>query len=527
MPTATNNIPLFNWLNERTAGVLLHISSLPSDTGIGNFGAAAYRFIDFLKSAGLSIWQICPLGPTGYGDSPYQCFSAFAGNPYFIDLEPLVAEGLINETELEVLRVLPKNQVEYGALYENYWPILHQAYTRFKKSGASEFAEYGSIRDFRKAHSGWIEDYALFLALKSKFGGRAWIEWPAEFCDSQKARKQTLSIEILEAIEAHVFYQYLFFGQLRQLRNYAANKGIQIFGDVPLFIALDSADVWANRTLFQLKKDGMPEAVAGVPPDYFSEDGQLWGNPLYDWKVHQKTGFTWWIERIKANIEFYDIVRLDHFRGFESYWSVPAGEKTARKGKWMPSPGAELFRAIQKACPDAKFVAENLGVITDKVNALIEMTGLPGMAVLHFAFGDDSENPYLLHNSKRNAVAYSGTHDNNTTLGWYQQLDETTQDHIRRYLSVSGNYISWDLIRAAIQSTAKMTIVPLQDLMSLGSEARFNTPGTSTGNWRWRYLSEQLDTLENESAVYLKDLLKLYGRFKESSDDSQSAAAEK
>ncbi len=504
--------PLFNWLNERSAGVLLHISSLPSDTGIGNLGKTAYQFIDFMEAAGLRVWQICPLGPTGYGDSPYQCFSAFAGNPYFIDLEALLAEGLIQETELETLYILPKTHVEYGALYENFWPVLRQAYARFKDSGATSFAEYGNLQTFRKKQSAWVKDFALFTALKAKFGGRAWLEWPPGFRDYKHARKQTLSDKVLEDIEAHVFYQYLFFGQLKCLRRYAASKNIQIFGDVPIFVAKDSADVWANRTLFQLNKDGTPKAVAGVPPDYFSEDGQLWGNPLYDWKVHQKKRFAWWIDRIKANMEFYDIVRLDHFRGFESYWSVPAEERTARKGDWMPSPGLKLFQAIKAACPEAKLVAENLGLITDEVETLNEAVGLPGMSVLHFAFGEDAKNPYLLHNCSANTVIYSGTHDNDTTLGWYNQLDTDTQDHVRRYLSVSGNYISWDLTRAAIQSTANMAIVPLQDLMSLGSEARFNLPGTPAGNWKWRYLPEQLNVLQNESAVYLKELLKLYGR---------------
>lgn len=507
-----SKLPLFNWLKNRSAGVLLHISSLPSDTGIGNLGSPAQRFIDFMEAAGLSVWQICPLGPTGYGDSPYQCFSAFAGNPYFIDPKPLVTEGLLKKTDLDALHSLPQKHVEYGALYESFWPVLRQAYDRFKASGADHFSDYGSLKDFRKKHSNWIEDYALFIALKSQFGGWAWLEWPAEFRDCKQARKQTLSEKVLEDLEAHVFYQYLFFGQLRQLRNYAKTKGVQIFGDIPIFVAPDSADVWANPALFQLKKDGSPKAVAGVPPDYFSEDGQLWGNPLYDWKVHKKTEFTWWIDRIKATMEFYDIARLDHFRGFESYWSVPAGETTARKGKWLSSPGLELFQAIQKSCPDAKLVAEDLGMITDPVRDLHKAIGLPGMAVLHFAFGEDAKNPYLLHNCSANTVIYSGTHDNDTTLGWYDQLDADTQDHVRRYLSVSGNYISWDLARAAIQSRAHMAIVPLQDLMSLGPEARFNLPGTATGNWQWRYLPEQLDVLQSESAVYLKELLKLYGR---------------
>ena len=510
--------PLFDWLNKRTAGVLLHVSALPSETGIGNLGAGAFRFIDSLAEAGLSVWQICPLGPTGYGDSPYQCFSAFAGNPYFIDFEPILAAGLLKQTELDILRILPKDRVEYGALYENVWSILRTVHHRFKQSGAIEFSNYGNLQDFRRQHSGWIEDYALFRALKSNFGGRAWPEWPVPFRDSEQAGKQELSSEIREAVDAHVFYQYLFFGQLKVLRRYAAKKGIQIFGDVPIFVAFDSADVWANRTLFQLKKSGLPKVVAGVPPDYFAKDGQLWGNPLYEWKAHENTGFSWWIERIKATMEFYDIARLDHFRGFESYWSVPAGEATARNGKWKSAPGLKLFRAIRQACPNAKLIAEDLGIITDAVKALIRATGLPGMAVLQFAFGEDAKNPYLLHNCSRNTVIYSGTHDNDTTLGWYQQLDADTQDHVRRYLSVSGNYISWDLARAAIQSTANMAIIPLQDLMSFGSDARFNLPGTTTGNWRWRYSPEQLETLENESATYLKELLTLYGRIEVTKD---------
>jgi 4-alpha-glucanotransferase len=304
----------------------------------------------------------------------------------------------------------------------------------------------------------------------------------------------------------------LFYAQLAKLRSYAGSKGVEILGDAPIFVALDSADVWANRSLFQLKKDGKPKAVAGVPPDYFSVDGQLWGNPLYDWQAHQDSNFAWWIERIKANLEFYDIVRLDHFRGFESYWSVPAKDTTARNGKWIECPGLELFQAIRAACPDAKLVAEDLGVITEEVEALRQATGLPGMAVLQFAFGGDAENGYLPHNYSRNCVAYSGTHDNDTTLGWYRGLDAKTQDHIRRYLSVSGDEIAWDLVRSAIKSCANMAIIPMQDLLSLGSEARLNTPGAAVGNWQWRYQPNQLVTLQQNSAAYLKDLLELYDR---------------
>lgn len=508
----TQSAPLYNWLDDRMAGVLLHVSSLPSETGIGNLGAGAYRFLDFLEAAGMEIWQICPLGPTGYGDSPYQCFSAFAGNPYFIDLVPLEAEGLIQGHELENLRALPSDAVDYGALYERFWPILRSAYDRFSASGAGSLLNYGSLKRFRTQQAAWLEDYALFVALKHHFGGQCWLDWPVAFRQVSKARKQALPPEVVETAEAHIFYQYVFYAQLAALRAYAGAKGVEILGDAPIFVALDSADVWANQSLFQLKKSGEPKAVAGVPPDYFSATGQLWGNPLYDWEAHQKTNFDWWIERIRSNLDFYDIVRLDHFRGFESYWSVPAKDTTAQNGKWIPSPGLELFSAIRAACPEAKLIAEDLGVITDEVNALRAATGLPGMAVLQFAFGGDAGNTYLPHNYDRNTVVYSGTHDNDTTLGWYQQLDANTQDHIRRYLGVSGDDISWDLIRAAVKSSAHLAILPLQDLMSLGSEARLNRPGSATDNWQWRYLPHQLDQLERESVEYIQELLALYGR---------------
>ncbi|MGZ0709503.1 4-alpha-glucanotransferase [Coraliomargarita sp. W4R53] len=504
--------PLYNWLNERTAGVLLHVSSLPSTTGIGNFGAGARRYIDFLNASGMSVWQICPLGPTGFGDSPYQCFSAFAGNPYFIDLEPLLAADLITSAEYAQLAALPRDHVDYGAVYQTFWPILRAAYERFKSSKKKQFLDYGLIAKFRQAQGHWLEDFALFLALKESFGSRCWLEWPEEYRDITRAKSQKLSPEVLDTADAHVFYQYLFYAQLAQLRAYAGSQGVEIMGDAPIFVALDSSDVWANPELFQLKKDFSPKAVAGVPPDYFAVDGQLWGNPLYDWSAHEKTQFAWWIQRIKSNLEFYDIVRLDHFRGFESYWSVPAGEKTARKGKWTPCPGLKLFEAIRSACPEAKLVAEDLGVITDEVNELRHATGLPGMAVLQFAFGGEADNAYLPHNYDRNCVAYSGTHDNDTTTGWYQSLDTVTQDHIRRYLNVSGDEIAWDLIRAAIRSSAHLAVVPLQDLLSLGSAARLNTPGAPVGNWQWRYQPDQLNVLQQGSSAYLREQLALFGR---------------
>ncbi len=503
---------LFNWLDERSAGVLLHISSLPSDTGIGNLGSSAHRFIDFLSNAGLKLWQLCPLGPTGYGDSPYQSFSAFAGNPYFIDLIPLSNEGLITESEFKKLSALPYEFVDYGLLHKTFWPILRTAYKRFKKCRKGFLLDYGSINSFTKQQSVWIQEYALFMALKDFFDGKCWLDWPAEFRDAKKAKTIKLPENVCDGVNAHIFYQYLFYAQLNKLRNYARSQNVNIMGDVPIFVAMDSADVWANTDLFLLNDNGTAQFIAGVPPDYFSLDGQLWGNPLYKWPMHKSTKFRWWIQRIQSNYTFYDILRLDHFRGFSSYWSVPASSKTARLGEWVPSPGLDLFESIHCDLPNAKLIAEDLGVVTDEVNLLRDVTGLPGMKVLQFAFGTDADNSYLPHNHQPNYVTYTGTHDNDTTLGWYLSLDEFMKDRIRTYLGVSGKEISWDFIRACIKSSANMAIFPLQDLLCLGSESRLNTPGTHQGNWQWRYLTCQLEELERKSANYLREQLIIFGR---------------
>lgn len=499
--------PLFNWLNERMAGVFLHVSSLPSATGIGNLGPDAYRFVDFLNSCGMRIWQICPLGPTGYGDSPYQCFSAFAGNPYFIDLESLLETGLLAEADLAPLRELPADQVDYGSLYSRYWPVLETAFQNFAETGADELLDYGSIAAFRKKESYWLEDYALYTALKIENQGACWLDWPEKSRDFAKAKKRKKSKALTAAMDAQIFYQYVFYAQLKQLRAYAGESGVDIMGDLPIFVALDSADVWSHPELFQLDDGLRPAYVAGVPPDYFSDDGQFWGNPLYDWEQHEATDFAWWMERIRSNLSFYDIVRIDHFRGFESYWSIPADAATARKGEWIKSPGLALFRAIQQACPDARIVAEDLGVITPEVATLRKKTGLPGMAVLQFAFGGDEDNAYLPHNVTPNTVIYTGTHDNDTTIGWYASEKEKVRDHLRRYLSVSGDDIAYDLIRCALKSPANLAIAPLQDFMRLDASARLNKPGTATGNWQWRYLPDQLDTLENEQAPHICGML--------------------
>lgn len=504
--------PHYDWLSERASGVLLHPTSLPAPTGIGNFGKSAYLFADLLNATGFSVWQMCPLGATGFGDSPYQCFSAFAGNPYLVDFEPLVEAGLLQQEDLAALRTLSDAHCDYGALFSSFWPVLKKASDAFMEQGLDELGDYGSYPSFCSTEANWLTDYSRFMALKNHFNGQCWLEWPEAYADASKLKVKNLPKGLESDIHLHAFAQYLFFAQYNKFRNYTAAKGIQIMGDLPIFVSLDSADVWANRKLFQLDSKGEPISVAGVPPDYFSEDGQLWGNPLYAWEAHEKDGFRWWLDRMDANLKLYDYIRLDHFRGFESYWSVPGKAKTAREGTWKPSPGAALFKAIAKAYPEARIIAEDLGVITDAVKELMATTGLPGMAVLHFAFGGEADNAYLPHNLDKNTVLYTGTHDNDTSLGWYEQADSKTQDQVRRYYGISGENIGWDLIRSALRSSANLAIIPIQDLLSLGSEARLNTPGKAEGNWQWRVSPEALQQFKRESGAYIKELNVLYGR---------------
>jgi len=509
-----NTAPLFNWLDHRAAGVLLHPTSLPGPHGIGTLGAQAGHFLDFLVQAGFGYWQVCPLGATGYGNSPYQSFSAFAGNPYLIDLEALVSAGLVQRAELATLDALPQDRVDFGAIWKHKWPALFAAAERYLKKPVA--LPYGDFQEFCAAQTGWLSDYAFFLALKDHFDGRPWWEWPTELRNFEKASKSPLRRTLSARIFAHQFLQYLFFGQWRQIRARAAELGIRIVGDVPIFVALDSADVWSNPGLFLLDPSTRrPTFVAGVPPDYFSADGQLWGNPLYDWPEHQRTGYFWWLRRLAATFDLCDVVRIDHFRGFESYWAVPAGAPNARKGAWELGPGLDFFRAVQTAFPNAKIIAEDLGVLTPEVLALREATGLPGMAITQFAFGGDAKNLYLPHNHVRNCVLYPGTHDNDTTRGWYASTDEKTRDHLRRYFRISGSEIAWDFIRAAYASPCQLAVVPLQDLLNLDSTARFNLPGKPDGNWEWRYRAEQLEALARNSAAYLRELGELYGRLPE------------
>jgi len=505
--------PLFNWLDTRGTGVLLHPTSFPGNQGVGTLDENAVRFLDFLQAAGISYWQVCPLGPTGYGDSPYQCFSAFAGNPYLIDLQDLVRRKLLTAAEVAPLARLDRQRVDYGALYELKWPLLEKACARFIQSGAAGIEERESFAAFNQRQAGWLEDYAYFQALKTQYGGRSWTEWPAESRNYKKAIKSPLRATLAPARLAHQFYQYVFFSQWRRFRMEAAKRGIAVIGDIPIFVAADSADVWSHPELFDLDgSSGQPVHVAGVPPDYFSADGQLWGNPLYNWDAHAADNYAWWHARLQGCFELCDVLRIDHFRGFDRYWRIPFLAKTARTGEWVAGPGLPFFASVQAAFPHAQIIAEDLGALTPSVIELRDATGLPGMAILQFAFGGKADNLYLPHNLTANSVIYPGTHDNDTTLGWYAAEAEKTRDHVRRYLRVTGKEVGWDFIRASYESVSRLAVLTLPDIMSLGSEGRFNTPGQPAGNWQWRYRPEQLEALFSGTAPYLKELGELTGR---------------
>ncbi|MGF1451499.1 MAG: 4-alpha-glucanotransferase [Opitutales bacterium] len=510
-PAASKKTPE-PWLTQRASGVLLHPTSLPSPTGVGNFGTGARRFVDFLAASGFRYWQMCPLSPTGFGDSPYQCFSAFAGNAYLIDLEALVPAGLLSHEELAPLHALPDDFADYEQLHEPFWEILDRATERFLDN-PRDLEGCGTFADFKHAHAAWLDAYAAYIACKAYQKGAPWYEWPLDVRSYAKFKDSKLAKQLAREMEAMRFVQYVFAGQWQQLRAYASQRGIGIIGDAPIFVALDSADVWEHPELFQLDaKTLKPTYVAGVPPDYFSETGQMWGNPLYAWEAHEKDSYAWWIRRLKANFETFDIVRIDHFIGFQNYWRIPADADDARSGKWVPGPGKKFFDAVANALPGAQLIAEDLGILTDEVKQLRDDCGFPGMAVLHFAFGGDADNPYLPHNHKQNQVVYPGTHDNDTTLGWYGAEADHVTDHFRRYFETDGAAPQWTLLKTSLKSPARLAVVVLQDLMNLGTEARLNTPGTALGNWQWRYQPDQLNRLWSDSGEYLKYLNQLYGR---------------
>ena len=500
------------WLTSRSAGVLAHISSLPGRYGIGNLGPGSRDLLDLLGKAGVRYWQICPVGPTGYGNSPYQTFSGRAGNPYFIDLDELASAGLLNEKDLAPLRALPTERVDYGRLYETFWIVLSVAYDRFSASQVDEVDGLGSLSTFRRGHAGWLEPFATFMALKSHFGGRPWTSWPEEYRAWSPARLGSLPESVRLEASRHVFYQYLFFGQWKRLRSYAAERGVGIIGDVPIFVALDSADTWENRAVFRLDKAGNPLAVAGVPPDYFSAKGQLWGNPLYDWDYLARTDYRWWIDRLRASFELYDIIRLDHFRGFDTYWEIPAGASDACNGRWVEGPGIRFFEAAKRALPEARIIAEDLGYIGPKVVALRKSAGLPGMKILQFAYGHDAGNVNLPHFYTPDSVVYTGTHDNTTTRGWLEHLSGATARQIEDYFQLGDSRSAWPMIRSALATVSRLAVVPIQDLLDLPESCTLSQPGTAEGNWQWRYTDAQLAQLRGGKVELLSHWIKLYDR---------------
>lgn len=490
----------------RTSGVLMPISSLPSPYGIGTMGQAARDFIDFLVEGGQTYWQILPICPTSYGDSPYQSFSSFAGNPYFIDLDYLCEDGLLTRKECKSADFGDnKEYVDYGIMYISRYEILRKAYARFMEDVPEDFDA------FCKDKKDWLEDYALFMALKDSEGGVAWSEWEDDLRFRDKKTLKKAKKEYAEDIEFYKMLQYLFFKQWNELKAYANDRDIKIIGDVPIYVSGDSADVWANPGQFYLDEDLKPIEVAGCPPDAFSEDGQLWGNPLFRWDEMKKDGYAWWTRRIKAMASLYDIVRIDHFRGFDSYYAIPAGDTTAKNGQWKEGPGMDLFKRLRKKLGELPIIVEDLGFLTPSVYQLLEDSGFPGMKVIQFAFDDREEgSEYLPHVYSQHCVAYTGTHDNDTVMGWLSTASEETVKFATEYLNLTKKEgFNWGMMRGIWSSVADMTIVPMQDLLGLGSEARINTPSTLGENWKWRMKS---NALTQELADKLYSYMQMYGR---------------
>ena len=488
----------------RKSGILMHITSLPNPYGIGTVGKCAYDFVDFLVEAGQSYWQILPLNPTGYGDSPYQSFSSFAGNHYMIDLDMLIKDGLLELKELDRLTWgSEETKVDYGCLYNNRMQVLHLAYMRFKPDQ--------DYLDFVKENEDWLADYALYMTLKDRYQGKNWQGWPDALKTHQSESIAATREELSYPIGFQYFLQYKFFRQWSALRAYAAKKGIRIIGDVPIYVPLDSADIWADPQLFQLDEDYKPKAVAGCPPDSFTADGQLWGNPLYDWEKMKNTGFAWWIRRLRAAARMYDVIRLDHFRGFESYWAVPAGDKTAAGGAWEKGPGLDFVQAIQAALPDLDFIAEDLGYMTPEVIKLLADSGYPGMKVMQFAFDSREDSDYLPHNYPINSVCYAGTHDNQTMAQWFQEAAAADIEMATLYLGLNEKEGPvWGVIRGCMGSVSKLCVIQMQDYLELGGFARMNFPGTMTSNnWTWR-AEKGFITKELTKRIY--DTTRLYAR---------------
>ena len=487
---------------KRESGILLHISSLPTQYGIGTLGKEAYRFIDFLKAAGQRYWQVLPIGPTSYGDSPYQSCSVYAGNPYFVDLDTLLEQGILEPEDLEGCHWGEPGRVDYGALYYHRLPLLERAYDKGREPRKAEFAAF-------RAANPWVEDYALFMALKRKFGGLPWNQWPEKAARRDPDALERYRKELKEDISCFAFTQYLFYEQWDALQAYARESGVKIIGDIPIYVTMDSCDVWLHPELFQLDESGAPIGVAGCPPDGFSADGQLWGNPLYDWDKHEETGFAWWQERVRASARFFDVIRIDHFRGLESYWAVPYGEETARNGKWVKGPGMKLVTALREGVPQVDFIAEDLGYQTPEVVELLKDSGFPGMKVLEFAFYGENGD-YLPHNHTPNSVCYIGTHDNLTLAQWLAEESEETVDKAVKYLGLTEQegYIR-GFLRAGMSSVSRIFVAQMQDWLELGAEARMNAPGAlSTANWSWRLTELPGEALAQE----ILEMTKRYAR---------------
>lgn len=491
----------------RRCGILLPISSLPSKYGIGAFSKEAYEFVDFLAASGQKLWQVLPMGPTGYGDSPYQSFSTFAGNPYFIDLDTLVQEKLLLQEECEACDWGDDpEKVDYEKIYTSRFVVLKKAFERFDRSEED-------YQKFYENHKEWVEEYALFMVLKNHFGGKSWQDWPEEIRNHDTSAIDRYSHQYRDEIEFYIFQQYMFDKQWTDLRHYANEAGVHIIGDIPIYVSLDSVEVWSHPELFALDENRTPIAVAGCPPDAFSADGQLWGNPLYDWAYHKKTGFEWWIGRMKVLFDRFDIVRIDHFRGFDEYYSIPYGAKTAAEGHWEKGIGIELFDAMKKVFGEhAAIIAEDLGYVTDSVKQLLADTGYPGMKLIEFAFDSREGGDYMPYNYTKNCVVYTGTHDNDTLQGWYKAISEDDREYTRKYLNnreTPVEEIHWDFIRLALSTVADTCIISAQDYLGLGSEARMNTPSSIGGNWVWRM---KKGAFTRQLSQKILDLSKIYGR---------------
>lgn len=506
MSRSTAVTPVTNY--DRHSGILVHPTCFPSPYGIGDLGKGAYDFIDYLVDAGQTLWQILPLGPTGFGDSPYQGFSAFAGQPLLISPDKLFDLGLVSQKDLDNYPVLNPKRVEFGSVIQAKITLLKAAFNNFNRLDKS-CELYTQYEQFCKKQAFWLDDYSLFMALKDKNEGKLWLEWSDAERNPTDTDKSSFSKSLSDGVSYYKTVQFLFFMQWYELKKYANEHLIKIIGDIPIFVSLDSSDVWANKKMFQLDSKGYPIVVAGVPPDYFSETGQLWGNPLYDWDAHEKDNYSWWISRVKSQLDLVDIIRIDHFRGFDSYWAVPYGEETAINGEWKDGPKEKLFNAIEKALGKLPIWAEDLGVITDEIKELRDKFNFPGMKVLQFAFDDPNDNDMMPYYHIPNCICYTGTHDNDTSLGWYKHAGKESQKKVRSYMNTGAATVSWAFIHTALASSANNVIIPLQDIMSLDSNARMNTPGKASGNWSWRYEAKDLDIYW---ANYLKKLTLTFNR---------------